>query len=112
MLRRDYLLRLIEDMGRIAARIRELLVRGSGADVETELQAGARLAGLEMAAIRALTADTLLVLLRPTQESDPGRVMVVAQLLELDAERARVAGDEQEAEQKMAKANRLRAALL
>lgn len=112
MLRRDYLLRLIEDMGRIAARIRELLVRGGVADVETELRAGARLAGLELQAIRALTADSLLLLLRPTGDTDPTRLTIVAQLLDLDAELARAGGDEEGAVRASQKANRLRAALL
>ena len=109
MLRRDYLSRLIEEMGRIAARVRELLVRGSATGVETELQAGARLAGLELSAIRALAADSLLVLLRPTPNADPVRAEIVAQLLELDAERVRAAGDDDEADRLAAKAARLRA---
>ena len=107
MLRRDYLLRLIEEMGRIVARIRELLVRGGEADVETELQTAARLVGLELHAIRALTVDSLLVLLRPTPDADATRVRIVAQLLELDGLRARAAGDEEAAERAFAKARRL-----
>ena len=107
MYRRDYLLRLIEEMGRTVARIRALLVRGGVADVETELQTGARLAGLELQAIRALTVDSLLVLLRPTSDVDPTRARIVAHLLELDAERARVTGDEEAAARSLAKARRL-----
>ena len=111
MLRRDYLSRLIEDMGRIAARVRELLVRGSTANVETELQAGARLAGLELAAIRALSVDSLLVLLRPNANADPARAEVVALVLELEAERLVAVGENEEAQRIAAKAGRIRAAL-
>lgn len=111
MLRRDYLARVIEDMGRIAARVRELLARGSTTNVETELQAGARLAGLELAAIRALSADSLLVLLRPHANADPARAEVVALVLELEAERLIAAGHTEEAGRIAAKAARIRAAL-
>lgn len=107
MLRRDYLLRLIEEMGRIVARIRELLLGGDVVAAATELEAAARLAGIELQAARALTVDSLLVLLRPTPDADPARVRIVAQILELDAERARAAGDDEEAERLFAKARLL-----
>lgn len=111
MLRRDYLLRMIDEMGRIVARIRERLLGGDTAAVEIELQAAARVAGIELQAARALTVDSLLVLLSPTPATDPGRVKIVAQILELDAERARAAGDEAAAEHAFAKAQRLRDAV-
>lgn len=111
MYRRDYILRLIEEMGRIVARIRELLMGGASTKVELELDALARLAGLELGAVRALTADSLLVLLRPTPDADPTRALIVAQLLELDAERARAAGDSAGSERAAAKAGELRARL-
>lgn len=110
MLRRDYLLRMIEEMGRIVARIRELLVGGDIAAVETELQSAARLASLDLKTIRALTADSLLLLLLPAPTADSGRLKIVIQVLALDAERAVAAGDEEGAERLLQKAERLQQA--
>ena len=110
MLRRDYLLRMIEEMGRIVARIRERLVGGDIAAVEPELQAAARLASLDLQTIRALTADSLLLLLLPAPTADAGRLKVVIQVLALDAERAVAVGNEEEAERLLQKAERLRQA--
>ena len=110
MLRRDYLLRMIEEMGRIVARIRELLVSGDIDRVETELQSAARLASLDLQTIRALTADSLLLLLLPAPTADAGRLKIVIQVLALDAERAVAAGDEEGAERLLQKAERLQQA--
>ena len=110
MLRRDYLLRMIEEMGRIVARIRELLVGGDIPAVETALQEAARLASLDLQTIRALTADSLLLLLLPAPTADAGRLKIVIQVLALDAERAVAAGDEEGAERLLQKAERLQQA--
>ena len=110
MLRRDYVLRMIEEMGRIVARIRELLVGGDIPAVETALQEAARLASLDLQTIRALTADSLLLLLLPAPTADAGRLKIVIQVLALDAERAVAAGDEEGAERLLQKAERLQQA--
>jgi len=111
MYRRDYLLRMIEEMGRIMARIRELLLGGEVVKAATELQEAARVAGLDIGTARVLDADSLVLLLRPTPDADPGRVQLAADLLELDALVARAAGREEQAAQLLAKSARLRDAV-
>lgn len=107
MERRDYLLRMLEDMGRIIARLREKLLGGDTAGAAQELQAAAQFAGLDLATIRSLTADSLLLILRPTGDGDPTRVRLAAELLRADAEIARSCGDAAAAELYDAKAARL-----
>lgn len=95
----------------MAARIREKLLGGDVVAAETELAAASRLAGIELQAARALTVDSLLMILRPTPTADPGRVRLVATILELDAERAQAAGADEEAERAREKAQRLLASI-
>jgi len=111
MERRDYLLRVIEEMGRITARIREMLLGGDVVKAATELQAAARVAGLDVGTARALTADSLLLLLRMSPDADNGRVKLAADLLELDAMVAEAEGKEAVAESYRLKATQLREAV-
>jgi hypothetical protein len=108
MERRDYLLRMLEDMGRIIARMRELLVGGDTAGAAVELQAAAKLAGLDLGTTRSLTAESLLMILRPTGDGDPTRVRLVAELLDGAAELARAEGKDDDAARYAAKADALR----
>jgi hypothetical protein len=109
--RRDYLLRMIEEMGRITARIREMLLGGETVKATTELQAAARVVGLDVATARALTADSLLLLLRMSPDSDLGRVKLAADLLDLDADVAEAGGQTAAAATYRDKAAQLRAAV-
>jgi hypothetical protein len=106
--RRDYLLRMIEEMGRITARIREMLLGGETVKAAAELQTAARVVGLDVATARALTADSLLLLLRMSPDSDPGRVKLAADLLDLDADIAEAEGKVAAAEKYRDKAAQLR----
>lgn len=108
MERRDYLLRMLEDMGRIIARLRALLVGGDPAGAAVELTAAAKLAGLDLGAARSLTAESLLILLRPTGDGDATRVRLVAELLDGAAALADAEGEEDEARRYREKAATLR----
>jgi hypothetical protein len=108
MERRDYLLRMLEDMGRVIARLRELLLGGDTTGAALELQAAAKLAGLDLGAARSLTAESLLMILRPTGDGDPTRVRLVAELLDGAAAVAHAEGKDDEAAQYEAKADALR----
>jgi hypothetical protein len=109
--RRDYLLRMIEEMGRVTARIRAMLLGGETGKAATELQAAARVVGLDVATARALTADSLLLLLRMSPDSDLGRVKLAADLLDLDADVAAAEGKTAVAETYRDKAAQLREAV-
>ena len=99
---------MIEEMGRITARIRELLLGGDTVAAATELHAAARIVGLDVATARALTADSLLLLLRMSPDSDPGRVKLASDLIELDADIAKAEGRTADAQNLRDKAAQLR----
>jgi len=93
MERRDYLLRQIEALGRILARLRELIAGGGTAAANAEIQAEMRNAGLELAMANALDPATLLMLLGGPA-LDTRRAFTVGALLHVDGLRARADGDE------------------
>jgi hypothetical protein len=89
--RRDYLLRMIEQMGAVFARIRQLILGGSAVS-EEELRATASRAGIDVGVVRALDAESLVNLLSAAGEVDPTRAWVTAELLYVDALAAELGG--------------------
>ncbi len=86
MERRDYILRMIEQMGGalIALRNKILGRAGTPARIEADLTALAGRGGLDMELLRGLSGDTLHMLVSPSGEVEPGRCWLIAELLYLD----------------------------
>jgi hypothetical protein len=109
MERRDYILRLIEQMGAalIAARNMILGRRADPARVEEELQALAGRGGMDLDVVRGFTGDTLLMLVSPGGEVEPGRCWLIAELLYLDGLEAEMEGRSGDARLSLEKARTL-----
>jgi hypothetical protein len=106
MLRDDYLLRLIEQIGRVVARLRELLLKGEVVQ-EDELRQTASAAGYDLGLLRLLTADSLSALVNPTGRPDALKHVLVAELLFADALVCRSRGDDGGEAERMAKLSTL-----
>jgi hypothetical protein len=83
MERRDYLMRMIEQMGAVFARVRQMLLGGTAGGAE-QLNAAARRAGIDAGTARALDADSLLALLSAGGVADPTRTWLMAEFIYLD----------------------------
>jgi hypothetical protein len=100
---RDYILRMIEQMGQVLIRLRRMLSgeRLGGETFRQSLDAAATQFGLNPALLREATPDTLGMLLSPTV--DPSRCWLAAELLFLagqDAEAEGRTGDARDAFEK------------
>lgn len=102
-MQRDYMLRMIEQMAAAIARLRKRILGGDPGSGE-ELQQTASMYGVDMHTARAVDAETLLLLMSPTGEPEPGRCWVTAELLYLDALSMENGGNEVEAAHGFAKA--------
>ena len=95
MPQRDYILRLIEQLGQALIRVRKMILGEApdgGARVDDELRLVGRRAGVDLDIARAATPETLLLLVAPTGEADPGRCWVLAEMLYLDGMQAEAEG--------------------
>jgi hypothetical protein len=92
MERRDYILRMIEQMGAALVAARNLILgrRAEPGRVEEELQALAGRSGIDLDVIRGFTGDILSMLVSPSGEVEPGRCWLIAELLYLDGLEAEV----------------------
>lgn len=105
MIQRDYLLRLIEQAGQILIRIRKLIAGSAGAErVEDELRAAADRTGVDLDLIRAMSGQSLLLVMSPTGDPEPARCWTTAELLALDGDAAEASGDLERAYASRAKA--------
>jgi hypothetical protein len=106
MEQRDYILRLIEQMGSalVALRNRILGRRAEPARIGQELSALAGQGGLDMALLRGFSGDTLRMLVSPAGEVEPGRCWLIAELLYLDGLQAQVEERMDDARQSLSKA--------
>ena len=109
MPQRDYILRLIEQLGvALAALRRRILSRQDpSASLQDELSRVSGQAGFDMALLRALSADTLHMLVSPTGEVEPARCWLMAEILYLDGLQAREERREDDAAASLAKARLL-----
>jgi len=83
--RRDYLLRLLEQMGRAVARVRELLTGQFVAQAAREIEVVAQQAGVPLALVRVLSADSLTPVLSTAGEPDPLKRLLAAEYLYVEA---------------------------
>jgi len=79
--RRDYLLRMLEEMGRVMARVRELVTGQSVAAAAQELERAASHAGLTLPLVRALGGDGLAAVLTTAGRPDPAKYLLAAEYL-------------------------------
>jgi hypothetical protein len=97
--RRDYIMRMIEQLGTILVALRRRII---GQEVGREeaaetLRETARLGGLDYDLARAMAPETLLLMVAPGGDVDPGRCWLVAELSYLDGLDAALASDFEEA---------------
>jgi len=106
MEQRDYILRLIEQMGAalVALRNRILGRRADPARIGDELSTLAGQGGLDMALLRGFSGDTLRMLVSPAGEVEPGRCWLIAELLYLDGLQAQVEERTGDARESLSKA--------
>jgi hypothetical protein len=102
--RRDYLLRIIEQMSRVLARVRMLTAGGEVAKAQDELRAVVRQAGLDLDMVKRMSVETLLPLLTSGPAPDPGRCLLVAEVLLAEADRLEAAGSSEDVARLRAKA--------
>lgn len=104
MAQRDYILRMIEQVGRALIAIRrQLLGQPSDiGDVTQALHAVAGQLGIDLDLARRATPETLLLLSAP--QTDPARCWAIAEMLYLDALDAAAEGRPEEAREGLQKA--------
>jgi hypothetical protein len=86
--RRDYLLRMLEEMGRVMARVRELVIGGSTAAAAQELERAADRAGLMLPLVHALSGDGLTAILTTAGRPDAAKHLLAAEYLCVEGLRA------------------------
>lgn len=92
MHQRDYILRLIEQMGAALIELRNRIL-GRKADpqrVHQELSGLAGQAGYDLALLRGFSGETLHMLVSPAGDVEPSRCWLIAELLYLDGLQAQV----------------------
>jgi hypothetical protein len=106
---RDYILRMIEQIGAAMIRLRQVILGGSESaqTIRLEFQSIARSAGVDLEMARLATPDTLIALLSVGGEVNPSRAWFTAELLYLDALDAETSGDTDRARLSYQKAVRL-----
>jgi len=109
MPQRDYILRLIEQLGAALAALRRRILsrEHDPSALHEELARISGQAGFDMALLRALSADTLHMLVSPTGEVEPARCWLTAELLYLDGLQARGEERRDDAAASLAKARLL-----
>ena len=90
-MQRDYILRMIEQIGAVLIALRRRIVSGSitADEARDALQAAGDRAGFDLELARGLSLDTIRLLVAPTGEVEPGRCWLMAEVLYLDGLQAR-----------------------
>lgn len=92
--RRDYILRMIEQLGHVLLAIRNRIL---GREIERPqlqeaLSDAARQGGLDLDLARAMSPETLMMMVAPGGEVDPGRCWLLAEIFYLEGLEAELAG--------------------
>ena len=93
MLREDYLLRMIAQMGRVLAAVRRLLTEGRTSEAGEELGRAAQQGGIDLRLLIALDETSLEPMLRTGGEIDRPRCAFFAEVLYLEWRRQVAMGD-------------------
>lgn len=94
MAQRDYILRLIEELGAVLIELRRrILGRALESErAEAELGAIADKAGIDIVILRSLSIESLHLFAAPSGEVDPTRCWLMAEILYLDGLQATIEG--------------------
>ncbi len=86
MVQRDYILRMIEELGAALIALRKVIFKGSvsAAKVEGTLRRAASGAGMDLDLARAASVESLPAMMAPTGEVDPMRCWLLAEVLMTD----------------------------
>jgi hypothetical protein len=103
-MQRDYILRMIEQMAAVIARLRKLIAGGDLETADVELRQAAGIYGVDLDSARAVDAETLLLLIAPGGTPEATRAWITAELLALDGRRLEAEGDDRAAHSVYAKA--------
>jgi len=103
---RDYILRMIEQMGQVLVAIRNAILRRTigPEEVEEQLNEVADRVGFDLDLARAADSATIRLLIAPMGEVEPGRCWMVAEVLFLDALHAETEGRTEDARRQYEKA--------
>lgn len=105
MFQKDYILRMIEAIGLMVARIKTLIAGGDAQGVQRELQLAAAQTGIDLAIGRTLDGESLLSIFMPPGSSvDPTNCMLFGEIMYLDGLSHYSSGDSQLGYQSLAKA--------
>lgn len=93
MHQRDYILRIIEQLGVAMAALRRRILRRERTDtLRQDLARTAGQAGLDIELLRGFNLDTLRLLIMPAGDVEPARCWVTAEILYLDGLEATLSG--------------------
>ncbi|MYH53525.1 MAG: hypothetical protein F4139_11395 [Gemmatimonadetes bacterium] len=86
MVQRDYILRMIEELGAALIAVRKAIFGGkaSASEVEDTLRRAASSAGMDIELARAASVEALPAMVAPTGEVEPARCWVLAEALMTD----------------------------
>ena len=106
VVQRDYILRMIEELGAALIALRNAILGGKagGDEVEDTLRRAASGAGMDIELARALSADALRDMVAPTGEVEPARCWVLAEALMTDGVYRMQGGERERARSSLAKA--------
>lgn len=108
MPQRDFILRMIEQLGAMLVALRKMIVGGGDPrQIEDRLQTASRESGLELDLLRGLTLESLLMLVAPSGEVEPTRCWLMAEVLGLDGLQAAKDGRHEQARASLLKARAL-----
>jgi len=109
MHQRDYILRLIEQMGAALVELRNRILgrKTDSRRIHEELAGLAGQTGYDLDLLRGFSGDTLHMLVSPTGEVEPGRCWLIAELLYLDGLQAQIEERTVEAREGLTKARLL-----
>lgn len=109
MYQRDYILRMIEQVGAVLRRLREIILKqaGESTTVKQELNKAVQQVGFDLDLARIADGATLERMVAPTGELEPGRGWLVAEALYLDGLEAHIEDRALEARRSLEKALRL-----
>jgi hypothetical protein len=92
MYSRDYILRMIEQMGQALIALRNSILgrKRSSEEIGDKLRSASRQVGFDLDLARAATPETIMMLIAPFGEVEPGRCWMVAEVLYLDGLQAQM----------------------
>ena len=106
MMQRDYILRMIEELGAVLIALRNAILgrTARATDVEDALRRASAGAGMDLDLARAASIDALPAMMAPTGEVDPARCWLLAEVLMTDGVSLLSSGETERARSSLAKA--------